>query len=165
MSCRPIDARLHFGVADSWKSLDSRVVRTLRMGFGEYLAGSLAKVENLCFKGFDSFLILYFFEIDRILVCYIHKDIQVFYCLFASLFVPKYQINPFRDSFRNVELLESLAKFAQIEVRIFPSPLRKLNIMQALFVLHHTHIQPIYIKVDLWNSIEIWQQLSDIGVF
>jgi hypothetical protein len=50
------------------------------------------------------------------------------------------------------------------QIRIFSCPVRKLEIMYSLLVLHHAKIKAVDVQICFWDRIKLGNQLSDVGV-
>ena len=65
------------------------------MRFEEYLGWSLTEVHDLCFFADLYLRIVYFFEVNRILISKVVEEIEVLLCNFTLLLIAKYKIYPF----------------------------------------------------------------------
>ena len=149
-----------FGVSDQFKlnKLLSGQLRWVRNC--EQLRGGLAILNYLIFGLLPHILVLYILQVYLILVGHVVKNIEGFFCLLASLLIPKYKVYPIIDKFRGILTFKGYSLLHGEFIRVLVRPSWNRYIVDAAPFLSRSKIIVIQVQEDFREAEKFGGQLS-----
>ena len=138
-------------------------VLAVRMRLGKHLVGSLSEIVDDSSDNSPFLRISYIVQIDGTVVGEVMEDVQVLDRSVTSLLVPKNEIDPIMELFRDVWALQSLSMLRNKDFRISFGPPGQYYVVHLAPVLTPAEVVPVSVGQKLWETEEFGNEFSDIS--
>ena len=139
-------------------------IQSLRMRvIADYLCWVLTEVSDLSLKRLFLIPFFNFVEVNWIFIGERIKDVDIFNCIFASLFVAVDEINPVIDVFWYISTLKFSPQFGNKPIRIFIGPGWQNDVIDNNFLLGSSVFVVILVDKHFGKGVDFGNQLSEIS--